>query len=197
MKRHKNGFTLIEVLVVLALGIALSTVAVVMLFGRRNVSALNDTAREIATQLREAQASSASQLKGSQWGVAFNNTSTPYFALFYGQNPDPANFTSFKTLPSTVRYYDPGNNASRTIGFSQISGSPFASDGSLKVVIYLEGNINDSSTISVLPTGAIAYDLLECSITAGCVKTTVYLGGFNPQGESGGGGKKLRGGGSR
>jgi len=200
-KTPRGGFTLFEILLVVGIAAILGGIMIVMLFSQRNVRELNDTARKIAAALRESQSSAAVQKFGTQWGVLFNNTSTPpYFAIFSGASPDPSTTQSQNPLPERVRYYDPANNYSKSVAFSQITGTPVdpytgLPDPSFQVIIQLQESESESSTITVLPTGAIAYNLLECSIVYGCQATTVVLPPGGPQQEDPGTGGRIRRGG--
>jgi len=91
-----KGFTLIELLVSSAISIIIAVVVVVNLYGWRDKSGyLDNTTKQIAALLREAQARSVSQASGMSWGVHFesNTGAPPFYALFGG----PVYTTSSRT----------------------------------------------------------------------------------------------------
>ncbi len=77
-----TGFTLIELIVVIAIISAVSAATFLMFYGRRNADDLAGAKEQIAAILREAQSRSVSEDKGVLWGVHFANTTTTVFFLF-------------------------------------------------------------------------------------------------------------------
>ncbi len=80
-----KGFTLVEVMVVLAIIIVIGTTVTLNLFGNRSQADLTSTTKQIATLLRQAQSDSLAEEQGAAWGVHFDNTSStqPTYSLFY------------------------------------------------------------------------------------------------------------------
>jgi prepilin-type N-terminal cleavage/methylation domain-containing protein len=135
-KRH--GFTLIEVMIAIAIIAVLATVSIVNLSGSRRKAALDSTTAQIAALLREAQSDSMAQKLGSFWGVYFDNTnpSLPVYELFYSTstsglteppNPLAVIVSSFPLAPSVC--YATSSiplGSSTAVVFSEIAGLPSA-----------------------------------------------------------------------
>ncbi len=153
----KRGFTLIEMLVALAIMILLSIVALLNLAGRRDITNLNDATVQAASILRTAQSHAMSQYKGSAWGVHFMNATNtaPFYALF--QNSYSTTTTAgYYRLPAGVGYVTSTLNigSSTDIIFSQISGTASVST---TIGFYLLNQVSQSSTVSVASSGSIVY----------------------------------------
>lgn len=128
----KKGFTLLETVISLAIIVIVATMALLNLGGESRTTVLNDTTKQIAALLREAQSDAMSQSQGTSWGVHFDNTNpaAPSYALFYGASYSVAAITSgpFR-LPVGV-CYAPASIAvgsSTNIIFSEVTGIPAAS----------------------------------------------------------------------
>lgn len=199
----RRGFTLIEILIVVGIGAILAGFTMVSLFGKRNVDSLNATVRQMATTLREAQSRAVAQSSSTDWGVAFLNLTSddPSYDLFAGQDPaTPGARAAKNALPTGVTYTIPQSNESSSIVFQQLTGAPLAQN--FQIIVSMADEPNNSSTITVYPTGAIAYEILSCIDPGNCVKQTVFLPGFEggqgqgnqtiPGNPPGGGGGRLR-----
>src|SRR3989344_7420093 len=84
--RAKRGFSIIELLISFTvLGfIALSAFS---LISSQRSGTLENEAKIIASRLSGAQARAIAGVAGKQWGIHFNNSSTPpFYALFNGQS---------------------------------------------------------------------------------------------------------------
>lgn len=129
-QRPPNGFTVIEILVVVGIITLVSVISLATLVGRRSRAELDSTTKQIIALLREAQSRSASQEDGTVWGVHLENSSstTPFYALFH-TSYSATNTVSHNRLPSSVRYASSSIawGSSIDITFAQISGEPLAS----------------------------------------------------------------------
>jgi type II secretory pathway pseudopilin PulG len=151
----RQGYTLAELLIVIAIVMVLALVSLAGFVNRRNRSHLDSTAAAMAGLLREAQSRSTSQQSSSAWGVRFENGDPPFFALF--EAPYDASTTAgYHSLPVWVGYSTSsiaaGSHAE--VIFSQISG---LASGSSSISIHLIQNPEASSTVSVGPSGAVSY----------------------------------------
>ncbi|RMD63324.1 type II secretion system protein, partial [Candidatus Parcubacteria bacterium] len=154
MEQQAKGFTIIEVLLVIGFIAILSSIAMVTLFGTKQVRQLNSTAEKMATLLREAASRSMQQADNVQWGVRFSNdTPTPFYALFQGSY-STANRKGYYTLPKSVVYEDPASGFYHEVTFDQISGKP---NQTISVKISLASDPSVSSTIALAATGAVSY----------------------------------------
>jgi type II secretory pathway pseudopilin PulG len=129
-KSARRAFTILEILIVAGISIAIGIVMVASLAGRRNRADLDNTTKEIAALLREAQSRSVAQEGGSVWGVHFdNNTSTPFFSLFKGSSYGTSSEVKRYRLPPTVQFSSSSvaQGGALDITFNQISGEPSTS----------------------------------------------------------------------
>lgn len=128
--RKSEGFTMIETLVVLGVITVITVVALATLLGRRSRVELDNTTKQIAALLREAQSRSVSQEGGTVWGVHFENSTgtAPFYALFKGTY-SATSVVGYYRLPTSVQYSSSSipQGGSLNITFSQISGIPSTS----------------------------------------------------------------------
>ena len=152
-----KAFTLIELLIVIAIISVLAIVGVMNLVSHRQERDLNFTVQEIITVLRNAQDRSIAQEEGSRWGVYFNNptgNSNDFYELFKGVSYAGGAIASRISLRSNIQFDTPSSNSSSTVIFAPITGLPNAS---ITVKISLIGKPTSSSTIIVNTNGEIQY----------------------------------------
>src|SRR6266481_7571264 len=106
MRISRKAFSLIEVVVILAIMVILTTVALLNLNTNRNGTLLVDTGKQIATLLREAQSDAMSQNLNVAWGVHFaNSTNTaPFYEIFSSSTYSTGTVTAHFALPSVIAY---------------------------------------------------------------------------------------------
>jgi len=155
MKAMKKGYTLAELLIVIAIIVIVSLVSLTSFVNRRNQGQLSTTAATMAALLREAQSRSVAQASSTAWGVHFDNGAPPFFALFPVPY-SPSSRISYYPLPGLLGYVTSSLAAgsSKEITFSQLSG---AAMGSSSIAVYLLQSPAVSSTISVSAAGAVSY----------------------------------------
>lgn len=155
----ERGFTLIEMMTVLAVMIILSIVAVVNLAQRRSKSDLDNATRQIVATLREAESRSVSQQSSTIWGVRLSNTTaTAAFYALFANSYAPSTTVGYYRLPPSVQYMTSSiaQGSSLDITFAQISGSPSTST-SITLKIAAGGPGLTTSTITVNASGLITY----------------------------------------
>lgn len=127
---RKKGFTLIEVLLTVAIMAILAVIAVVSLNGKKNSNDLSSTASEVTALLREAQSRAVTQVQDASWGIHFSNATAtaPFYALFYSSY-GPTTTVDYYRLPSDVAYVSSTLPVGESLDviFSQISGMASAS----------------------------------------------------------------------
>lgn len=127
-ENRSSGFTLVEVLAVVAIVILLATYLYLGSGALKSKNDLESVRRQSAALLREAQQRSISGSSSTSWGVIFYNTTTPYIALFPGTF-STASIQTRLALPNTVRFNSTTlpAGASVTYMFSQLVGQPSTS----------------------------------------------------------------------
>jgi prepilin-type N-terminal cleavage/methylation domain-containing protein len=129
----KKGFTLIEIMVTLAIIVVVAVVTTLNLASNRNKRTLDSTTQQVATLLRQAESNSLAQNQNASWGVHFDNiTSTAaFYELFYSFNASYASSTKVGhyVLPSGICYATSSIavGSSTDIIFNGLSGAPSAS----------------------------------------------------------------------
>lgn len=156
--RTDNGFTLVELLVVVALMVIIGSVVIANMAGRRLDADLVSTTQQAATLLREAQSDAMAQEGDVAWGVRFSNSTAtaPFYALFKGSYATGTVVGQYR-LPSTVAYRSStlASGVTLDVTFSPISG---ASSASTSIGFYMPNeNAAFSSTISVSSAGGVSY----------------------------------------
>jgi prepilin-type N-terminal cleavage/methylation domain-containing protein len=165
---QRKGFTLIEVMIVVAITAIVATIATLNLFGNRTQRDLTSATQEIGTLLRQAQSDSLSEKQGASWGVHFDNTdpSHPFYSLFSTTNATYASSSEVGhyTLPSDMCYVTSTVSSGGTLDiiFNQVSGAPITGVSS-SVSLQLSGcgtasTTGGSPTITPGGSGQIFFD---------------------------------------
>ncbi len=154
----RKGFSLIELVVVIGVGLILGAIFIPNLQGRRGLTELNITSRQMVALLREAQTKALLESSSTAWGVHFeNSTTSPFYALFSGTY-STTTISTRALLPLRIRYASSSLavGQSREVLFAQRTGKPSTSS---TVTIELKNNIGSltSSTISVSTAGAVSF----------------------------------------
>lgn len=154
---NKRGFTLVEIILVLAIMIILSIVGLVSLVSRKTIIDLNDTTKQIGALLRQAQSDSMANSQGVAWGVHFANATNtaPFYALFI-TSYSTSTTKGYYRLPSGISYVTStlASGVTKDIIFTQISGIPAAT---ATIGLYVPGQASRSSTISVTSVGSVTF----------------------------------------
>ena len=146
----KNSFTLIEVLIVLAI-IALVAVLSVPFYQSFQVrTQLDDQATEIAETLRKAQSKAMASEDNQSFGVHFESDK---FVLFEGTSYDSndSNNEVFD-LPNTLSLSINLNGGGSDVVFDKVKGTT-SDNGTLS----LSSVNNETRTIEISPAGKIEY----------------------------------------
>ena len=156
MARFSTGFTLFEVLIVLAFMAVMGAVGLGYYFNYFRQTTLKTTADEITAFLYETQQKSVGQQDGSQWGVHFENPAdgVPFYASFKGLTyTEPVDK---KFLDNALDFAYPANGDSADIIFSKINGQ--VSDGQFKKVYVQLNPAAAVKAVKVSPAGVISQD---------------------------------------
>ena len=149
----RTGYSLIELLIVIALIAILGTVGILSLGSRRGHTELDGTAKQIVSILREAQGRAIAQDSGVAWGVHFDNATTPAFYALYATSYAPTATRGYWRLPPSVRYAASSipQGSTLDISFAQLSGIP--SNVAIITVQLINGS--ESMNISISANGLI------------------------------------------
>jgi prepilin-type N-terminal cleavage/methylation domain-containing protein len=140
-----DGFTLLELLLVVGIIGILSTSIVLNGLGYRNRQALDLAAQQMAASIRDAQNRSVSQQDGLAWGVYFNNvSSTDSYTVFSGGSYSASENRFVTSLDSPVEFTIPSAGTTSSIVFAQVSGLPSTSTS----VTITNGSASTTITIS-------------------------------------------------
>jgi prepilin-type N-terminal cleavage/methylation domain-containing protein len=156
--RSSAGFTLVELLISIAIIVILGAVTFGSFLNAKNSGDLSNTAKQIAALVRQAQTQSVQDYRGAAWGVRFANgagsPSATFYAFFSGAY-STSTTTGYYRLPTTVAFTSSTlpASSSRDVIFSPISG--FTT--STSIGLYLVGQPSMSSTILIATSGVVSY----------------------------------------
>jgi type II secretory pathway pseudopilin PulG len=158
-REGRSGITLVELLVVVAITLALALVTFLRLSPRRCLAELQSATVRVVAVLREAGSRAAAQESSTMWGVYFSNqsTSSPFFALFHTTYVKPSSSVGYYSFPRSIRYVASalGEGATTSVMFKQITG--FASSSRTIAVETYNCERYGSSTVSVATSGVVTY----------------------------------------
>src|ERR1043165_4390174 len=105
--KSSSGFTLVELLLVIAISVILGVVATISYLGLRNKQALDNSVQRVVEDLRTVSSQPLAGQGDKQWGVRFTNSTIDYYEVWngasYGANP----VVSKSTLGGGVSFSDP------------------------------------------------------------------------------------------
>lgn len=152
----KRAFTVIELVIVIALTAILITIGSISFFNVRAGRALKSALDETAAALREARAKAVTQENGAAWGIRFWNVpeaSEPdYYETFYGLNYSTSTVQTKRYLRGGARFASPTEGNYLDVVFSQVKGE---AGTSFLVAISPPGASSAGGEISVTPLGAV------------------------------------------
>jgi len=156
LKSKVASFTLVELLVIIGILIILIAIAVPNLRFFQKESELANSAEEIINALRLAQNKTLASEEASQYGVYFDDTTTPHqYTLFKGANytSRDTSFDEIHKLPSSIEIYEINLvGGGKEVVFFRIIG---ATDQSGKIFLRLKEEPTKTKTIVIQPSGQI------------------------------------------
>jgi len=156
-KKYSFGFTLVELILIIALMVVIVMISILALGGRKGTTELEGVTKQIVSQLREAQSKSASQVNSTTWGVRIDNaTSGAYFGAYSSSTYSTSTKAGYTRLPRNIRFVTSTLpvGSYREITFAQISGLPSTTT---IISLQLTDTPNVSTTITVGQGGVIGY----------------------------------------
>ena len=156
MTKIKNGFSLIELLVVIGIIVVISSIGAGFYVNYNKSVEIDSFSKTLSSDLKQAQSKSMigqndSNSLSVKWGIHFVNGVKDYYEVFSTPTDysDSAKIiVSTNYLPSGITFSDPADSSSKDIIFNKISGGT-----SVSSVDISSGNI--TKTISVSSIGNI------------------------------------------
>jgi type II secretory pathway pseudopilin PulG len=150
-----KSFTLVEILVIIGTMIILMALATPAFRVFQRESDLNDSSEEIINTLRLAQNKALASEEASQFGVYFDNTTTPHqYTLFKGSDyaSRDSTFDEIHKLPKSIEIYEINLGGGKEVVFNRVSGETNQS-GNIK--IRLVSDISKTKTIYIENSGQV------------------------------------------
>lgn len=116
----KRGFTLIEVLIVIAILVTVSSVTFLGLSGYKGGEDVELTMSEVVSVIRDVQKRSITEQSGKQWGIRFGNATSSY-ETFSGSSYSTSTVDRTYYLSRNILFGNPSTSTLDII-FSAISG---------------------------------------------------------------------------
>ncbi len=149
------GFSLVELLIVVAITVSLSLAFAPSLFSSRNKQVLINNTNRIVADLRATSERAKDQESGNGWWITFYNPSgadNDYYDIFYGTYP-VGTFSSRIALPTGINFGNPSNGVNKDIVFSKATGLPTVSS---TIAIY-STSITHTGIINISTSGKIDF----------------------------------------
>jgi len=158
MYKETSGFTLVEMILVIALMSVLAGFAGTSYFGVRNRRVFEDSVDRIVADLRWTMARASSQEGGGQWGVRFTNpsgSSNDYYEIWTGTSYAGGTIVSRSQLDSSVSLSSPGSGSVKDIIFAKSTGLPSSS-----YTVGLQSTVGGyTATVDINTQGRIDYTI--------------------------------------
>ena len=155
IKNSFRAFTLLELLIVVAISAILSGIGITYYATQRRTKTLETVTQDITNYLHYVQQKSIAQQEGKQWGVHFENPNSgkDFYALYTGTTYSTPIETRY--LPVGIEFQEPTSGNSTDISFAKLTGADAAgTDQSITIELIGMGS---TSTISVSSEGLITY----------------------------------------
>lgn len=134
----KRGFTVIEMLVVIAILVVLAGVSIAFLLPQKQTATVDRDAQNALTYLQRARNQSLSSVDNSSFGVNFASTSAAFFkGTSYGAAGVQSSFTYAPSVYATVAL----TGGATQVYFNRLSGEP-----SVTGTITFRSSLNASTT---------------------------------------------------
>lgn len=162
IKQNKNGFTLVELLIAIAVLAIIGVIGFVNFAGFRQKNSVKLASQAIIAVLRDAQNRAISQDSGTAWGVQFNNASSTY-TEFSGNSFPSGRVIAQSALSPNLTFLIPITGTSSTVVFATLTGIPTSTSGVVSTTAPFAAIADSSSpnsvssSIYINPSGEIYY----------------------------------------
>jgi prepilin-type N-terminal cleavage/methylation domain-containing protein len=120
----QSGFTLIELIIVIAIGAILSTVGFLSFSSYKNKKDIEFSLNEVSSVVKEIRDRSITQEDGKAWGVRFNSSSTAVdsYEIFYGSSYSTSSVEDSWGFRRPVEFSEPSGGRTVDLTFEAITG---------------------------------------------------------------------------
>lgn len=149
---HKSAFSVVEIIIIIAVGLILFTVTTSAFNGMRNRQALNATVEEISSVIQNSQAKTLASKKSQNYGVRFETNRLVAFEGSTFTEPNATNkYTEFSNLAeiSVISLNGGGQN----MVFERLTGE---TNQYGTITVRMKNNTSDSKTITIEKTGSVS-----------------------------------------
>ena len=147
-----RGFTLIELVLTVALVAIIGTAGTLSLLAVRNRQDVNIDARTVVATLRDAQSRAVTGEDALFWGARFGGPSKS-ITLFSGSSCASPDLKESRYLKSSLEFQDP-SVGEKDVCF--LKGSGFLSGGAdVTITVGVVGNVNVYKTVTIYRNGRI------------------------------------------
>ena len=155
MFRSPRGFTLIEILLVMAILVALGSIAIAPFIGSRTAIESEEEINHVRSLLRSAQGKAIALEDNSQWGVRFSNPAgnPATYELFAGA-AYPGTVKEKVYLSPRFKFTSPASGLNQAVIFLKRSGKS-SSGGSITITIQPNGAGTPVRSVVVTSEGTI------------------------------------------
>lgn len=118
------GFTMIELVLVVAIGVVLATVGVINIQKFRDSKDIEFSLNELAAAVEETRSRSVTQENGERWSVRFISTSTgtDAYEIYTGAVYASSNVVSYRSLRRSVKFGEPSGDRTIDLNFEPVTG---------------------------------------------------------------------------
>ncbi len=120
--QKKRGFTLVELLISLAIIVMMTTISFIGLAGYRGRQTISLSVNEVVAVLQDTRNRSVTQEEGKAWGVRFQNADQDEYLVFKGYNFSQSSVSRSYIFRRGVSFSEPAEGFFKDIVFEPISG---------------------------------------------------------------------------
>ena len=152
-KRWLGGFTLIELIISVAILIIIAGGGIFVFYGYYERNELTVAMRGIIAAIRDVQARAITNESGTPWGIRFtNNAAEYYYEIFKGANYAASGVVSTKYLSNRLIFTEPPSASTTDIIFDVRTADPLATG---TVTVALKRNTSTWESVTVFDSGRI------------------------------------------